>query len=55
MFEFYKNINRLKIKLGYRLGFSTAIVMPKMITIDPTHCNLKYPHCPTGEGDTSVE
>ena len=36
MFEFHKRINRLKIKLGYRLGLSKAIAMPKMITIDPT-------------------
>ena len=35
MFEFHKRINRLKIKLGYRLGLSKAIAMPKMITIDP--------------------
>jgi hypothetical protein len=28
--------NRIKIKLGYRLGFSKAIGMPKLITIDPT-------------------
>ena len=56
MFEFHKRINRLKIKLGYRLGLSKAIAMPKMITIDPTnHCNLQCPLCPTGEGDTSVE
>ena len=56
MFEFHKGINRLKIKLGYRLGLSKAIGMPKMITIDPTnHCNLKCPLCVTGEGDTSVE
>jgi radical SAM protein with 4Fe4S-binding SPASM domain len=42
--------------LGYRLGFSKAIGMPKLITIDPTnHCNLKCPLCPTGLGDTSVE
>ena len=56
MFEFHKRINRLKIKLGYRLGLSKAIAMPTMITIDPTnHCDLKCPLCPTGEGDTSVE
>ena len=56
MFEIRKRINRIKIKLGYRLGFSRAIGMPKLITIDPTnHCNLKCPLCPTGLGDTSVE
>jgi radical SAM protein with 4Fe4S-binding SPASM domain len=56
MFEIRKRINRIKIKLGYRLGFSKAIGMPKLITIDPTnHCNLKCPLCPTGLGDTSVE
>ena len=56
LFKINKKIIRLKIKLGYRLGLSQAIAMPKMITIDPTnHCNLKCPLCPTGEGDTSVE
>ena len=35
MFEIRKRINRIKIKLGYRLGLSKAIAMPKMITIDP--------------------
>jgi radical SAM protein with 4Fe4S-binding SPASM domain len=55
MFELRKRINRIKIKLGYRLGLSKAISMPKLITIDPTnHCNLKCPLCPTGAGDTSV-
>jgi len=55
MFEIHKRINRIKIKLGYRLGFSKAIGMPKLITLDPTnHCNLKCPLCPTGIGDTSV-
>ena len=56
MFELRKKINRLKIKLGYRLRFSKAIGMPKFITIDPTnHCDLKCPLCPTGVGDKSVE
>ena len=55
MFELRKRINRIKIKLGYRLGLSKAISMPKLIIIDPTnHCNLKCPLCPTGSGDTSV-
>ena len=55
MFELRKRINRIKIKLGYRLGLSKAIGMPKLITIEPTnHCNLKCPLCPTGMGDTSV-
>ena len=56
MFELRKKINRLKIKLGYRLRLSKAIGMPKFITIDPTnHCDLKCPLCPTGVGDKSVE
>ena len=56
MFELRKRINRIKIKLGYHLGLSQALGMPKMITLEPTnHCNLKCPLCPTGEGDTSVE
>ena len=56
MFELRKRINRIKIKLGYHLGLSKAIGMPKLITIEPTnHCNLKCPLCPTGMGDTSVE
>tara|TARA_B100000315_G_scaffold81387_1_gene74631 strand:+ start:30 stop:1037 length:1008 start_codon:yes stop_codon:yes gene_type:complete len=56
MFELRKRINRIKIKLGYHLGFSKALGMPKMITLEPTnHCNLKCPLCPTGVGDTSVE
>ena len=56
MFELRKRINRIKIKLGYHLGLSKAIGMPKLITIEPTnHCNLKCPLCPTGVGDTSVE
>ena len=55
MFDLRKRINRIKIKLGYRLGLSKAIGMPKMITLEPTnHCNLKCPLCPTGLGDTSV-
>ncbi len=55
MLELRKRINRIKIKLGYRLGLSKAIGMPKMITLEPTnHCNLKCPLCPTGLGDTSV-
>ena len=56
MFEFHKKINRFKIKLGYRLGLSKAISMPKLITVEPTnHCDLKCPLCPTGIGDKSVE
>ena len=56
MFELRKRINRIKIKLGYRLRLSKAIGMPKLITLEPTnHCNLKCPLCPTGVGDTSVE
>ena len=56
MFELRKKINRLKIKLGYRLRLSKAIGMPKLITVDPTnHCDLKCPLCPTGVGDKSVE
>ncbi len=55
MFELRKRINRIKIKLGYHLGFSKALGMPKMITLEPTnHCNLNCPLCPTGVGDTSV-
>ena len=56
MFEIRKRINRIKIKLGYRLGLSKALGKPKMITLEPTnHCNLKCPLCPTGAGDSSVE
>ena len=56
MFELHKKINRFKIKLGYRLGLSKAISMPKLITVEPTnHCDLKCPLCPTGIGDKSVE
>ena len=56
MFEIHKRINRIRIKLSYRLGFSKTLGMPKLITLEPTnHCNLKCPLCPTGVGDTSVE
>ena len=56
MFELRKKINRIKIKLGYTLGLSKAIGMPKKITIEPTnHCQLKCPLCATGVRDTSVE
>ena len=55
MFELRKRINRIKIKLSYRLGLSRTLGMPKLITLEPTnHCNLKCPLCPTGEGDASV-
>ena len=36
MFEIRKRINRIKIKLGYRLGLSKALGMPKLITLEPT-------------------
>ena len=36
MFELHRKINRLKIKLGYRLGLSKAIGMPRLITVEPT-------------------
>ena len=56
MFEIRKRMNRIRIKLSYRLGFSKTLGMPKLITVDPTnHCDLKCPLCPTGIGDKSVE
>lgn len=49
-------INRILIKLGYHLGLSKIVSMPKMISIDPTnHCNLQCPLCPTGLDDKSVD
>ena len=56
MFYLTQRINRIKIKLSYRLGFARISSMPKMISIDPTnHCDLKCPLCPTGLGDKTVE
>ncbi|PIQ96949.1 MAG: radical SAM protein [Nitrospinae bacterium CG11_big_fil_rev_8_21_14_0_20_56_8] len=56
MFNLRHRINRLKIKMAYRLGMSRITSMPKMISIDPTnHCNLKCPLCPTGLGDKTVD
>ena len=51
-----QRINRILIKLSYRLGRSKIWSKPKMVVIDPTnHCDLKCPMCPTGIGDKSVE
>ena len=51
-----QRINRIFIKLSYRLGKSKIWSKPKMIVIDPTnHCDLKCPMCPTGIGDKSVD
>lgn len=56
MLDLRRRINRIKIKLAYRLGFSKLSSMPKMISLDPTnHCDLKCPLCPTGLRDKSVE
>ena len=55
MFDLRHRINRILIKLSYRLGISRLLSMPKKLAIDPTnHCDLKCPLCPTGLGDKTV-
>ena len=56
MFNLNQRINRILIKLSYRLGISSLWSMPKKLAIDPTnHCDLKCPLCPTGLGDKTVD
>ena len=56
MFNLRHRINRILIKLSYRLGVSKLSSMPKMLNLDPTnHCDLKCPLCPTGLRDKTVE
>jgi len=56
MFNLSHRINRVLIKLSYRLGISKLASMPKMLNLDPTnHCDLKCPLCPTGLKDKTVE
>ena len=56
MFNLSHRINRVLIKLSYRLGISKLTSMPKMLNLDPTnHCDLKCPLCPTGLKDKTVE
>ena len=56
MFDLYHRINRILIKLSYRLGVSKLFSMPKMLALDPTNlCDLKCPLCPTGLRDKTVE
>ena len=56
MFNLRHRINRILIKLSYRLGISKLWSMPKKLAIDPTnHCDLKCPLCPTGLGDKTVD
>ncbi|HJN99476.1 MAG TPA: radical SAM protein, partial [Nitrospinaceae bacterium] len=56
MFNLRHRINRILIKLGYRLGISRLWSMPKKLALDPTnHCDLKCPLCPTGLGDKTVD
>lgn len=56
MLDLHQRINRIFIKLSYRLGITNLWSMPKKLAIDPTnHCDLKCPLCPTGLGDKTVD
>jgi radical SAM protein with 4Fe4S-binding SPASM domain len=56
MLQLRQRINRILIKLSYRLGWSRIPSMPKMLIVDPTnHCNLKCPLCPTGEDIDGID